>query len=33
MPDATEKEKEMVFSIIEHIEEAKDMLLECPPPR
>ena len=33
MQNTTEKATEMVFSIIEHIEEAKDMLLECPPPR
>ena len=33
MPDATEKVTEIVFSIIEHIEEVKDMLLECSSPR
>ena len=33
MPDATEKATEMVFSIIEKIDETKAMLLECPPPR
>ena len=33
MPDVTEKATEMVFLIIEHIEETKDTLLECPPPR
>ena len=30
-PDPTKKATEMVFSIIENIEEAKNMLLECPP--
>ena len=33
MPDATEKATEMVFSIIEKIDETKAMLLECPLPR
>ena len=33
MPDATKKLKEMVFSIIQKIDETKAMLLECPPPR
>ena len=33
MPDATEKATEMVYSIIEKIEETKMMLLECPAPR
>ena len=31
--NATEKAKEIVYSIIEKIEETKTMLLECPPPR
>ena len=33
MPYATEKVKEMVYSIIEKTEETKTTLLECHPPR
>ena len=33
MPDATEKATEMVFLIIENIDETKAKLLECPPPK